>query len=837
MNKEKKEKLMKKEEILQIWRNSNIITNFNVGFTKEEVLNRPAIIKTKNNYYYAGEKIKIEDIPTNGVIIQANTGISAWLLYENNNQVCLMSGYIRSWGSPVAKSKNKNTLKDWFIEYCNQTFVGVDCTKSNPKNKIDTIRYGIDLRRSVFVKTGGWYNNLPKHLTEYSICGALVHPQTLELIINNGGNSEEISAICARTSYGYGATASSLYVGYNTKGIVKYLTTHKTHKQNFPQEIARRPHTAISTVNDTLIIAPKDEQEIYYLYKNTWLIYRQNLGDKYIYAGKTSKFLGELLKLCRARSDSSQSFFEEIINNLPHICAVGNYKYTLEWFLNKTSLISLNIPVIFKLYIITNILRYHPNDHLFELWLKRETENFAQHDFASVFNELYQLGTTILTENRDQFKYLSTLIQRGGATPQHDIEIVNFFMNLLENPKYRFFDRADSIKQCWFQQYWNPSNLSKISWCFDRIKCFGYGYYRNFIAPTWSYKNICDQLHVGKSLFKYIVEHDLPSHLTTWCAIGVFLINYLNDSSGDGLGKHTKTQFYAATKKLQIEDFQHFEKLLEHSKDRWSRSYAIQELFQFITGSRDLLNMDEMIKVLRFIDKHNLYPLVNYNEYIRAVTNCHQNVLLDHTEAPSQFAQMNDNYIRNWARREDVLHYASLVDAHRSSSRWANTLARLREAKLTVQEYLITLHNFYSEIDTVLRTQAMLAQEKELNNKFEIAAKEFAKYSYEDDELMICPPHNLDELHNEGNTLHHCVFGFRQKMANKQSIIFFIRRKAAEDFPYYTVELVNDSTKWIRQVHGMRNSQPTPEIVSFLKKWVAKFQFQPDVKDTYNALG
>lgn len=116
-------------------------------------------------------------------------------------------------------------------------------------------------------------------------------------------------------------------------------------------------------------------------------------------------------------------------------------------------------------------------------------------------------------------------------------------------------------------------------------------------------------------------------------------------------------------------------------------------------------------------------------------------------------------------------------------------------------------------------------------------SSELEKYKYSDDKLLIRPAKDIGELQNEGQTLHHCVFGFRTRMAERQTFIFFIRKKACTDTPYYTVELKNDSPKWIRQVHGKDNSQPTPEIVKFLKGWVKKFNFNPVVKDKYGRLG
>ena len=168
---------------------------------------------------------------------------------------------------------------------------------------------------------------------------------------------------------------------------------------------------------------------------------------------------------------------------------------------------------------------------------------------------------------------------------------------------------------------------------------------------------------------------------------------------------------------------------------------------------------------------------------------------------------------------------------------WQNKMEGLRNNKYSLSIYLRILHDFYFQVDNNLHQQAILLEEAELNKNFVNVSSELEKYIYSDDKLLIRPPKDIIELQNEGQILHHCVFGFRKKMVNKQSFIFFIRNKTSETIPYYTVELVNGPEKFIRQVHGDHNSQPTPEIVEFLKGWVKKFKFNPEVKNSYSALG
>ena len=270
----------------------------------------------------------------------------------------------------------------------------------------------------------------------------------------------------------------------------------------------------------------------------------------------------------------------------------------------------------------------------------------------------------------------------------------------------------------------------------------------------------------------------------------------------------------------------------------YEASWMLINLFRFVYGRDRKMDTESLCKAILLFNKHNKELKLNLlDEYIRQVST--PNSLLQHIECPKLLSQCNYNYISNWTRREDVIHLVEMLDRSISDScvTWQSKFEDLRNNKHSLSTYLSILHDFYFQVDNSLHQQIILAKEAELNKKFINVSSELEKYIYSDDKLLIRPPKDIKELQNEGQILHHCVFGFREKMANKQSFIFFIRNKTSETIPYYTVELVNGPEKFIRQVHGNHNSQPTPEIVEFLKSWVKKFKFNPEVKDYYSALG
>ncbi|MCM1179959.1 MAG: PcfJ domain-containing protein [Clostridium sp.] len=88
------------------------------------------------------------------------------------------------------------------------------------------------------------------------------------------------------------------------------------------------------------------------------------------------------------------------------------------------------------------------------------------------------------------------------------------------------------------------------------------------------------------------------------------------------------------------------------------------------------------------------------------------------------------------------------------------------------------------------------------------------------DGLFIRLPNKLEELKEEGEFLHHCVGTYMEKVEKGETMVFFIRQKAAPNKPYYTLE-------WhgrVIQCRGLRNCDMTPEVKAFVKVFEQKMQ-------------
>ncbi len=85
--------------------------------------------------------------------------------------------------------------------------------------------------------------------------------------------------------------------------------------------------------------------------------------------------------------------------------------------------------------------------------------------------------------------------------------------------------------------------------------------------------------------------------------------------------------------------------------------------------------------------------------------------------------------------------------------------------------------------------------------------------------LVMVPPKSAEQIVAEGQSLHHCVGAYIQRVIRKKCIILFLRKTSEPDTPFYTLELINGK---ISQIHGDHNCGPTPLVKKYLKVWKEK---------------
>lgn len=123
-----------------------------------------------------------------------------------------------------------------------------------------------------------------------------------------------------------------------------------------------------------------------------------------------------------------------------------------------------------------------------------------------------------------------------------------------------------------------------------------------------------------------------------------------------------------------------------------------------------------------------------------------------------------------------------------------------------------------------LRKEKAKKEKEKLVSDFLIAAEKYlplAEFSG-DKHYAIFIARSPAELVKEGNALSHCVGhnGYDKKMANQETLIFFVRKIDELDKPFVTLEYSLKSKK-VLQCYAYRNTKPEEKVLKFVhKKWL-----------------
>lgn len=119
----------------------------------------------------------------------------------------------------------------------------------------------------------------------------------------------------------------------------------------------------------------------------------------------------------------------------------------------------------------------------------------------------------------------------------------------------------------------------------------------------------------------------------------------------------------------------------------------------------------------------------------------------------------------------------------------------------------------HDSVAKTLKDKRTAEHEKAIAGSFDEWQK---RYQYQSKELMMIPPHSAKEIVDEGAALHHCVRLYVKNVAEKKSVILFVRKVAEPDKSLCTVE-VRDGQ--VVQTRGFDNEDPPAKIKAFIERW------------------
>ena len=128
----------------------------------------------------------------------------------------------------------------------------------------------------------------------------------------------------------------------------------------------------------------------------------------------------------------------------------------------------------------------------------------------------------------------------------------------------------------------------------------------------------------------------------------------------------------------------------------------------------------------------------------------------------------------------------------------------------------------HDSVAKTLKDKRTAEHEKAIAGSFDEWQK---RYQYQSKELMMIPPHSAKEIVDEGAALHHCVRLYVKNVAEKKSVILFVRSVDEPDKSLCTVEVKDGQ---VTQARGFDNEEPPAQIAAFIEQWKQRVLYASD---------
>lgn len=128
----------------------------------------------------------------------------------------------------------------------------------------------------------------------------------------------------------------------------------------------------------------------------------------------------------------------------------------------------------------------------------------------------------------------------------------------------------------------------------------------------------------------------------------------------------------------------------------------------------------------------------------------------------------------------------------------------------------------HDSVAKTLKDKRTAEHEKAIAGSFDEWQK---RYQYQGKELMMIPPHSAKEIVDEGAALHHCVRLYVKNVAEKKSVILFVRSVDEPDKSLCTVEVKDGQ---VTQARGFDNEEPPAQITAFIEQWKQRVLYASD---------
>ena len=99
------------------------------------------------------------------------------------------------------------------------------------------------------------------------------------------------------------------------------------------------------------------------------------------------------------------------------------------------------------------------------------------------------------------------------------------------------------------------------------------------------------------------------------------------------------------------------------------------------------------------------------------------------------------------------------------------------------------------------------------------------QYKYENEKFSVFPAPSINSLLEEERYLHHCVGSYYKQVGSGYTTIYFFRKEADIDKPFFTIEVKANTVVQVYTFYDQPIKRDTPEY-EFVVAWMREYKLK-----------
>lgn len=377
-----------------------------------------------------------------------------------------------------------------------------------------------------------------------------------------------------------------------------------------------------------------------------------------------------------------------------------------------------------------------------------------------------------------------------------------------EDTRILIFEDGRTVKYDW------TSYKNKITrWCRDK------GYYPAKRTYYWS-----QRIKFYKRNFKQIKENSVilkQSAIDRWETLPATVTDYLAIERGNpAVEMLAKIGMFRLAKNLIDESYDR--NLLDQEQTELSKMLKIDN-----ARMKRLKDMDGNINSLKWMQYEKLHNTIWPDEMIKDLGNA------EVSTAEFNFLPHPVNVLKcyRYVKKQSVLIDETIWQ---TVVTWRDYINMAEQMKMNTKvEQIAKPKNVKEAHDRLVMLKKEKGIEKEAAalekkwKKVDAHLEKIQKFEYEYGDYCIVAPKKIIDIVKEGMILGHCVHTcdyYFSRIQTDETYLFFLRKKASPDMPWYTLEVEPSGNIRQKRTTGDKQNADFDKALPFLKKWQKHFK-------------